>query len=71
VIVPCEEDDPAMADGVLEMLRKSFAYLEMRFAGAVIAPGVTRLGEVRDHPIAMAQALRLGRDLGEMATPRR
>lgn len=63
VVVPFEEHDPAMADGVLETFRKSLAYLEMTFAGAVVVPGVTELGEVRDHAEALAQARELGRRL--------
>lgn len=66
VIVPFEEADPTMADGTLGMFRKSFAYLEMEFAGAVVVPGVTKLGEVRDHPEAIAQARELGRKLAGM-----
>lgn len=63
VVVPFEEDDPAMADGVLEMFGKSLSYLEMTFVGSVIAPGVTALGEVRNHPAILAQARELGRKL--------
>jgi hypothetical protein len=60
VIVPFEEDDPATADGVLEMFGKSLGYLEMEFAGALTVPGVTRRGEVAHRPEALAQARALG-----------
>lgn len=66
VIVPYEETGATMADGTIEMFRKSLTYLEMEFAGSVIVPGVTKLGEVRDHPAAMAQARELGRKLAGM-----
>jgi len=63
VIVPFEEDDLTMADGVLDMFRKSLAYLQMEFAGSVIAPGVTKPGEVAEHPAFMSAARALGRKL--------
>jgi multimeric flavodoxin WrbA len=63
VIVPFEEHDPTMADGVLGMFRKSLAYLEMQFVGAVVVPGVTQLGEVAQRPEHMAAARELGREL--------
>lgn len=70
VIVPFEEADPTVADGTIEVFRKSLTYLEMEFAGSVIVPGVTSLGEVRDRPEAMAQARELGRKLAGMIQPR-
>ncbi len=63
LVVPFEEDDPATADGVLAMFRKSCAYLEMPLAGTLIVPGVTLPGEVRERPEPMAQARDLGRKL--------
>lgn len=63
VVVPFEEEDPAMAAGVLEMLRKSCGYLELELAGTLTVPGVTRRGEVAEQAAVLAQARELGRKL--------
>lgn len=65
VVVPFEEEDLTMADGVLDLLGRSLGYLEMRLAGAVVAPSVTRKGEVAGHPELLEAATQLGRRLLE------
>lgn len=61
LVVPFEEDDPNAADLLLAMFCKSFEYLEMEFAGAVLVPGVTRKGEAASRPDVLAEAAALGR----------
>ena len=63
VITPFEEEDPAMADLLLAIFRKSFAYLEMPFAGSVVVPGVSAAGDVLGKPDALDAARDLGRGL--------
>ena len=45
--VPFEETGPDMADLTVKMFELSFGYLEMNLAGTIIAPGVTKVGEVK------------------------
>ena len=63
VIVPHEEEDRTMADGVFEMFRKSLAYLEMEFVQNLAVGGVTHRGEVAQRAPAVAAARELGREL--------
>jgi multimeric flavodoxin WrbA len=63
IVVPFEERRRETADLVLEMLTRSLAYLEMNLIGTVIAPGVTRRGEVTDKPDRLREARDLGRKL--------
>jgi multimeric flavodoxin WrbA len=63
IVVPFEEHDPATADLVVAFFRKSFAYLQMKLAGQIIVPGVTKRGEVRQKPDRLEEACRLGRSL--------
>ena len=65
IVVPFEEQRGETADLLLEMLARSLAYLEMRLIGTVIAPGVTRRGEVMDNPDRLREARDLGRKLAE------
>lgn len=60
MVVPFEEDDPATADLTVSLLDKCFHFLELRPAGRIIAPGVTRPGEVRHHQEVMDQARWIG-----------
>lgn len=58
--VPFEEDNPEMADLTVQLFKKSFGYLEMDLAGTIIAPGVTKVGEVRSKPAIMDEAFAAG-----------
>ena len=61
IVIPFEETDPATAAGTVDFFEKCFAYLEMKMAGRLIVPGVTRRGEVRSREAAMSEAFNLGR----------
>jgi len=63
LVVPFEEPDERTAELVVAMFDRSFAYLEVERAGLLLAPGVTRRGEVREHDALMAKAYDLGRNL--------
>jgi multimeric flavodoxin WrbA len=63
IVVPFEEQDPATADLVVAFFKKSFEYLQMKLVGQIIAPGVTKRGEVRQRPDRLGEARKLGRAL--------
>jgi len=58
--VPFEEADPQAAALLVEIFQKSLAYLEMELTDTLLAPGVTRKGEVRDKADLLAQAHQIG-----------
>jgi multimeric flavodoxin WrbA len=59
--VPFEEEDPQTARLLVEFFEKSLGYLEVDLVGTVLAPGVTRLGEVRRKKAYMDECYGLGR----------
>ena len=59
-VIPYEETEHETVAPVLAFFEKSFAYLEWSLVGHVIAPGVGKLGEVREHPEFLQQARELG-----------
>ncbi len=59
--VPFEEEKPETAEILLGMFHKSLAYLEMKIAGEIIAPGVTLPGDVLKKKEIMQRAYDLGR----------
>ncbi len=58
--VPCEEEDPAVADLVKAMFKKSLKYLEMNLVGTIVVPGVTKRGEIIKKQDALEEAYNLG-----------
>jgi multimeric flavodoxin WrbA len=58
--VPFEEENPATADLVKEMFEKSLQYLEMNLIGTIIAPGVTKRGEIIKKQDTLEEAYNLG-----------
>ncbi|MFC1526149.1 flavodoxin family protein [Candidatus Latescibacterota bacterium] len=60
LVVPFEEEDPATAELLVEMFRRSLNWLEMTLAGVVLAPGAGERGAVRSHEKALAEATSLG-----------
>jgi multimeric flavodoxin WrbA len=63
-VIPFEETDPETVAPVVTFFEKSLAYLEWSLVGQVIAPGVGKLGEVRERPELLRQARELGARLG-------
>jgi len=59
--VPFEEDSPHTAALVLDLFKKSLAYLEMTLAGQIIVPGVSRKGDILTRAEVLEQAYTLGR----------
>jgi len=60
-----EEEDPETYALTVRFFEKCFAYLELKEAGRIIVPGVTALGEIRNKPDRLEEALDLGRALAE------
>jgi len=67
IVIPFEENDPAVADPTIVFFEKSLAYLEMNLVGRIIVPNVTRRGEVKDHTDRLSEAADLGRRLATTA----
>jgi multimeric flavodoxin WrbA len=65
--VPFEEENPATADLVKAMFEKSLSYLEMNFIGTIIAPGVTKRGEIIKKQGPLHEAYELGTRLARSA----
>jgi multimeric flavodoxin WrbA len=65
VAVPFEEENPEMADPILEFFEKSFEYLEMSLIGKVTVPGVGWKGEILEKPDRLKEAYELGRRLAK------
>jgi hypothetical protein len=58
---PFEEERPETAEWLLGMFRKSLAYLEMKILGEILAPGVTRPGDLLQKREILDQGYELGR----------
>jgi len=63
LVVPYEEKSLEMGGFVVTFFEKCFQYLDMRLAGTILAPGVTRKGDVMDKPEFLEKAFELGRSL--------
>jgi multimeric flavodoxin WrbA len=66
LVIPYEETDPDTVAPVITLFEKSLAYLEWKLVGQVIAPGVGKLGEVRERPEYLEQARELGTRLAQI-----
>jgi multimeric flavodoxin WrbA len=63
VAIPFEEQNRDTGEFVAAFFEKCFAYLEMKPAGKIIAPGAGARGEVLNKPRILEQAYELGRRL--------
>jgi len=71
IVIPFEETDPETVAPVVTFFEKSLAYLGWDLVGQVIAPGVGKLGEVRERPEYLQQARDLGAALVAVSCRRR
>ncbi len=67
VAIVLEETHEPTWRPVVEFFEKSLAYLEMKTAGTIIAPGVGKKGEILKHPERLEEAYRLGARLAGSA----
>lgn len=63
IAVPFEDKALETSSLVVEFFQRSLDYLEMQSAGAILAPGVTKRGEVRNRKRIMDQCFKLGQRL--------
>ncbi|NLX13539.1 MAG: flavodoxin family protein [Phycisphaerales bacterium] len=70
VVIPYEETILETAAPLLTFFEQCLLYLQMQLAGRLIVPGVTKRGEVREHPHHMKEAFDLGVRLGRVAAAR-
>ncbi|HWR57284.1 MAG TPA: flavodoxin family protein [Thermodesulfovibrionales bacterium] len=63
IAVPFEDETIETADLLLDFFRKCFSYLQVEFAANILAPGVTRRGEVAKNKLKMGECLALGKTL--------
>jgi multimeric flavodoxin WrbA len=61
--VPFEEDDPATAELLTAFFERCFRYLELRFAGRVLAPGMKGRTDVLQRAECLHEARILGKQL--------
>ncbi len=59
--IPFEENDESTANPLLEMFQRSLDFLEMDLYGTLLAPGLTRKGEVKDKEGCIERAREMGR----------
>jgi len=63
--IPFEEADAETAAPVVAFFERCAAYLEMRLAGTVLAPGVAKRGDVLERETCLEKARAIGRGLVE------
>jgi multimeric flavodoxin WrbA len=68
IAVPFEEENDATVAPVVEFFEKSFDFLEINLIGKIIAPGVTKRGEVKEKKEYMEKAYKLGKKVAKIIT---
>jgi len=63
IAIPYEEENPETAAPVVDFFERCFRYLEINLVGQIIAPGVTRRGEILEKTERLEEAFELGRRL--------
>jgi len=63
--IPYEEEDPETAKPVEVFFAKCFDYLEMPLVGTILAPGVTKRGEIQEKKELLNRAWEWGKKLAE------
>lgn len=61
IIIPFEEKDQETVDPVISFFEKTLQYLEIELIHQLIAPGVTKRGEVLNQEVIIKQAYELGK----------
>ena len=61
--IPFEEETLKTASLLVQFFRKSFDFLEMKFAAKILVPGVSRRGDILKKKEQLHQAYRLGKKL--------
>lgn len=66
IAIPFEEEDKQTVAPVISFFEQSLKFLEVKLIGKIIAPGVTRKGEIKEKGIYMAEALEMGIKVGKV-----
>ena len=64
--VPFEEEGPEAAALLEAFFERSLGYLEMNLIGAILVPGVTRKGEIKEKEAKLQEAYALGKKLAQL-----
>ena len=64
--IPFEEENPQTASLLEAFFEKSLGYLEMNLIGAILVPGVTRKGEIKEKEAKLQEAYELGKKLARL-----
>lgn len=65
IAVPFEEDDPETVAPLVVFFEKCFQYLQMNLFSQIIAPGVTKRGEIREKEEYLKAGHKLGKSMIE------
>jgi multimeric flavodoxin WrbA len=68
IAVPFEEESNETVAPVISFFEKSFSFLGVKLIGKIIAPGVTKRGEVKDNQEYMDKAYELGKKVTKVLT---
>jgi multimeric flavodoxin WrbA len=63
IVIPFEETNPETAAPLEHFFKKCFQYLELKLAGRIIAPGVTKIGDILKHQKYLDEAFKIGKQL--------
>jgi multimeric flavodoxin WrbA len=63
IAIPFEETNPETTASTEHFFEKCFQYLELKFAGKIIAPGVTKIGDILKHQKYLDEAFEIGKQL--------
>ena len=64
--IPFEEENPQTTSLLEAFFEKSLGYLEMNLIGAILVPGVTRKGEIKEKEAKLQEAYELGKKLARL-----
>ena len=64
--IPFEEENLETATLLEAFFEKSLGYLEMNLIGAILVPGVTRKGEIREKEAKLQEGYELGKKLARL-----
>jgi len=63
IVVPFEDTNPEIAAPLEHFFEKCFQYLELKLEGRIIAPGVTKIGDILKHQGYLKKAFEIGKNL--------
>ena len=64
-VIPFEDSNPKTAYGITRFFKECFDYLELKLTGRIIAPGLSKKGEVLKKKEYLLKCRQLGREIGK------